>query len=127
MAAETYNIKLEVGADAPRVVDVELRQADGTTPVNLTGYTALMQVRLNWTTPDPALLTLTETTGITLGGVLGTVVASPVAAQTALLPQGKSGVIFGVYDLRLTSPEGEVSRLVEGIAELRARVSRSSS
>lgn len=123
MAAETYNITIEVGADAPNLLDLAWRQAGGVTPVNITGYTARMQVRRKFTSED-ALLSVTEASGITLGGVLGTIVVGLTAAQTATLPLSDSGTIHAVYDLELVSPGGVVTRLIQGIAILSSEVTR---
>lgn len=67
--------------------------------VDVTSYTASMIVRT--TAEGPALLTLTNTAGIALGGHLGTISATLTAAQSAALPAQKL-----IYTLMLTAPDG---------------------
>lgn len=88
-------------------------------PVNLTGYTARMQLRV---TPDSGFTLLaltTENSRITLGGAAGTIVLSLSAADTAALAFPRA-----VYDLELVSPGGVVRRLVEGEVSLSKEVTR---
>lgn len=77
------------------------------TPVDLTGYTARLQVR------DGAgnlLLDLTtENGGITLGGVLGTIVLLLTTAQTTALTWD-----VGTYHLEMVQPDLEAIRLMGG-------------
>lgn len=78
-------------------------------PVNLTGYSARMQVRRAYNNPY-TLLSLTSSDGtITLGGSLGTIVVD----GPALLTEEMSSRV-GVYDLELESADGTVTRLLEG-------------
>ena len=76
--------------------------------VNLTGYTARMMIR---TGPEAAnaLLSLTESAGITLGGAAGTIIITLTAAQTATLPARKLS-----YDLELVSAGGIVTNIARG-------------
>lgn len=78
------------------------------TPVNLTGYSARMQVRVDYATTT-TLVSLTSGSGITLGGSAGTITFTITAAASALLPPGS-----WVYDLELVSGGGEVTRLIQG-------------
>ena len=117
MPAGIYDIIIEQGATFNFALI--WRDPSGM-PINLTGYTARMQVRQTVTQPDPAPLSLTtENGGITLGGPAGpiNVLATPV--QTA-------GLSFraGVYDLELVSPGGEVTRLVQGSVVVSPEVTR---
>ena len=81
-------------------------QSPAGTPVNLTGYTAAMQVRAR---RDVApVLSLASGTGITLGGALGTIALAATATTTAAIPAGTY-----LYDLELTSG-ATVTRLVQG-------------
>lgn len=77
-------------------VDILATWKSGGVPVNLTGYTAKMEIRARHGAADPALLTLTHLDGITLGGALGTVRIQRSAAQTAAFT-----FAGGVYDLKL--------------------------
>ena len=76
-------------------------------PVNVTGYTAAMQVRSSYTSPT-AVVSLTNGDGISLGGTAGTIEITISAVDTAGIPAGNY-----VYDLELTSG-GTVTRLLEG-------------
>lgn len=77
------------------------------TAVDLTGYTARMQVREEYTS-STAVLSLTSGSGITLGGTAGTIVIAASAATTGALEAGDY-----VYDLELVNSD-LVTRLVQG-------------
>lgn len=77
-------------------------------PVNLTGYTAKMQVRESHASPVVIVDLTTENSGITLGGSLGTITLTISAAVTEALVSKEY-----VYDLELISG-ANVYRLVEG-------------
>lgn len=113
----------------PGVYDFTIRQGgtfsrrltwkdDAGAPINLTGYTARMQIR----TPDNGTILLSLTTengGITLGGVLGTITLAITAAATAAL-----NWVYGLYDLELIAPGGDVVALLEGRAILDREITR---
>jgi len=80
-------------------------------PVDLTGYSARMQVRDSYDAGS-AIVSLTNGTGITLGGTAGTILVALTSVQTAAL-DGTSNVQY-IYDLELQSGAGYVTRLVEG-------------
>lgn len=75
--------------------------------INLTGYTARMQLRVTVDAAD-AVLSLTHLAGLTLGGAAGTVLITMTAAQTGAL----SGIYE--YDLEVESAGGVVTRLIQG-------------
>ena len=76
-------------------------------PVNLTGYTARMQVRPSYIS-DSVILSLTNGSGITLGGAAGTIaLAASASVSAAIEPRAY------VYDLELVNGS-EVTRLLEG-------------
>lgn len=88
-------------------------------PINLTGYTARMQVRKR-VEASTVLLDLTIANGgITLGGVAGTIRVQATAAATAAITESD-----GVYDLELIAGSGAVTRLLEGSFYLPAEVTR---
>lgn len=95
--------------------------------VNLTGYSARMDVRAAGdVSPAPAgtpLVQLTSGSGITLGGALGTVVVTLTAAQTGAL-EPTDELAPHVYDLELVAPGGAVTRLVEGRVVVSPEVTR---
>jgi len=76
-------------------------------PVNLTGYSAKMQVR-PFHYSDDLLIDLSSSSGITLGASAGTIAVLVSASATQEIPAGDY-----VYDLEITT-ESNVYRLVEG-------------
>jgi hypothetical protein len=109
----TYNITAYQGA----TYDLNLTWAIGGTAVNLTGYTAAMQVRIN-PAESSTILSLTNGSGITLGGTAGTI-AIAVSAST----MGSATPGNYVYDLELNSG-GQVTRLLQGSFAIQAEVTR---
>lgn len=87
--------------------------------VNLTGYSARLQVRKPKGS-STTLLSLTNGSGITLGGVAGTITITRTAAQTAALDWDGSAH----YDLELVSGGNIVTRLLEGQVALSREVTR---
>lgn len=85
--------------------------------VDLTGWTAHMQVRRFPAAATP-IVDLTDGNGITLGAD-GSVTVVIDAAASAALP-----ALRGVYDLRLTRPDGEVVPFLTGVAIVAASVTR---
>lgn len=87
-------------------------------PVDLTGFTARMQIRetIESTT---TLVSLTELSGITLGGAAGTIGITITATVTALLDFDSA-----VYDLEVVSAGGIVTPVVYGNVYLNDEVTR---
>lgn len=83
-------------------------------PVNLTGYTARLQLRSKY--DSTAVLTLSTGSGITITGPTGEIAIVGTAVQTELIPAG-----IYVYDLELTSGS-EITRLIQGQMTVRAQV-----
>ena len=114
--AGTYNITCNQGATLQRT----LTWTDpAKNPINLTGYTARMQVRDTAASSSVILELTTSNTRITLGGTAGTVSLNVAANVTANLVPG-----LYVYDLEVVSGGGEVTRLVEGNFNVKAEVTR---
>lgn len=113
---------------APGVVNLKFGQGttwqlnltwnSGGSPSNLVGYSARMQVRTQYDAAT-AVLSLTESSGITLGGTLGTIAINVGAATTAAI-----GAASYVYDMELESATGVVTRLIAGYLLVTPRVSR---
>jgi hypothetical protein len=115
MAATTYDLLIEQGATFSQVITYK----DNGVAVNLTGYTARMQVRATLEAAT-ALIELTTANGrIALGGTAGTITLSISATDTAALTSGR-----GVYDLELVSGSGIVTRLLQGVATISRNVTR---
>lgn len=91
--------------------DYTLTWTTGGTPVNLTNYSARMQVRDSYDA-GTAVLSLTSGAGITLGGTAGTVFLEANAVTTAAIPARPDNAY--IYDLELVSAGTVVTRLVEG-------------
>ena len=91
--------------------DYTLTWQTGGSAVNLTGYSARMQVRESYDA-GTAVVSLTSGTGITLGGTAGTIGLALSATATAAL-DGTPNTQY-IYDLELVTGAGYVTRLVEG-------------
>lgn len=115
MSNSTYDIVATQGSNYS--VTLTYKDSNGAA-VNLTGYTSRMQVRK--VAPSPyAYLSLTSSSGITLGGVAGTVTINISAAALASIPAGSY-----VYDVELVSGSGAVVKPIAGSFSLTAEVTR---
>ena len=89
-----------------------------TTPVNLTGYSARLQVRENHDSTD-YIVFLTNGNGITLGGSAGTIdILIPDSTTTNFITGDH------VYDLEVESSSGITDRLIEGRFNVTPEVTR---
>lgn len=79
-------------------------------PVNLTGYTAKLQIR-HREGSKANLITLTSGSGITLGGATGSITLYISAATTSTISTSDNRAI---YDLKITSGSGVVTRIFQG-------------
>lgn len=96
MLAGVYNIRCDQGSTFQRVITVtQAVSGDTYEPVDLTGYSARMQIRKKFGGTLLIELTSDEDGGITLGGPEGTVTIDMTAEQTAEITRS------GVYDLEL--------------------------
>ena len=98
----TYNATVACGSTWQRIFTWNI----DSTPVNWTGYTAKMQVKEHLN--SDAQFTLTNGSGITLGGSAGTVQIDISAAQSGAVVPGTY-----IYDLELTSGT-TVYRVLQG-------------
>lgn len=117
MTAGKYDFTIEQGAKFTRVFT--WKDSAGT-PINLTGYTAAMQIRKD-IEATATLVSLTSGSGITLGGALGTITVEILATATAAY-----SFRSGVYDLELY-PAGNAAnavRLLEGAVTVSREVTR---
>ena len=115
MAATTYDITIEQGATFSQLVTYK----ESGVAVNLTGYTARMQVRSTLESATTVVELTTANSRITLGGSAGTITLTISATDTAALTAGR-----GVYDLELVSGSGIVTRLLQGVATISRNVTR---
>lgn len=115
MAADTYNTVIDQGADWYLSVTYE----DNTgTPINISGFTAALQLRTSPLAKTAALSLTTQNGGIAITGATGTLNIHATAAQTgALQPQRYS------YDLELYNGS-IVTRLIQGTIQVSAETTR---
>ena len=115
MAAGIYNFICEQGATFQR----SLTTTDGAgEPLDLSGYTARMQVRRDIDSATVMITLTTENGGSTLGGEAGTIDLYISDSDTSDIPRS------GVYDLEIISGGGVVTRLIKGKFELDPEVTR---
>jgi hypothetical protein len=104
--AGKYNFTIEQGATFSRVITWK----DGANNlVDLSGKTAKMQIR---DSKNAVILTLTDTSGIALGGTAGTITINRTADQTRALAFDTAK-----YDLEITTGSN-VKRLLQGVITL---------
>ena len=116
MSAATLDFNVEQGATFSHRLEWKDSREQ---PINLSGYTARMQVRAKKSS-DTVLVELTTANGrISLGGAAGSIDLEIEAAVTAGFDWTK-----GVYDLELESGTGFVTRLVEGSVSVVPEVTR---
>ena len=110
--ATISNIFIDQGANFETTVTIN----DGNgSALDLTGYTALAQIRKTY----QSVTSTSFTTGIESPTTLGQITISLTSTQTASLEFGRY-----VYDLIITDPSGTTTRVVEGIATINPSVSR---
>jgi hypothetical protein len=115
MAIIEYDISTEQGSSLSRVVTYSDANSS---PINLTGYTARMQVRPR-ASSGYAYLTLTSPSGgLTLGGTTGTITILVDGSVTSAIPAGNY-----VYDLEVVNG-AYVDKVMGGDFTLSAEVTR---
>jgi len=112
--AHPYPIKIDQGG----TWTLSLTYKINSTLVNLTGFTASMMVRTNYTDDNPLLSLTTANGGIALGGTAGTIIITASAIKTAAIPAGQA-----VYDLELYTGS-EVRKLLRGDVTIVPEVTR---
>lgn len=115
MPAGNYDIICDQGSTFSRVIT--WKNSNGTA-IDLTNYTARMQVRANYPSTTVVLELTTANGGITLGGVLGTITLAASATATAAIAADDY-----VYDLELITGS-TVTRVVQGSFQVTPEVSR---
>jgi len=111
MSAGTYNFTFEQGATFSRQLTVQ----DNGTAMNLTNYSARMQLRSSVESTTVALAVTCVVTAATDGIV--------TVSNTATETMGVDAGIY-VYDLEIESSAGVVTRLMQGTATITANVTR---
>ncbi len=126
MRAGTYNFTCEQGATFTRLIELEepdlVADPTGNTFVELdiSGYTARMQIRRTLESATPMISLTTENGRLTINPSDATnqVLITLTDAETATLTTN------GVYDLEIESPDGIVSRVLQGAVNLSLEVTR---
>jgi len=95
MAIIDYDISTEQGSSLSRVVTYNDESGN---PVNLTGYTARMQVRPRASSGFVYLSLTSPSGGLTLGGTTGTITILVDGSVTSAIPAGRY-----VYDLEVVN------------------------
>ncbi len=116
MSAGYLDLYIEQGATYAQPIVWKDSNGDA---VDLTGYTARMQVRKTISATAVIIELTTENGRITLGGDNGTITLEITAEDTAALEQ-----FAGVYDLELEASNGFVTRLLEGQVTVSKEVTR---
>ena len=116
MTAGIYNFTIDQGAQ----YTTQIIWADSSgNPINLTGYSAAMQLRLQAASPNPASLNLTSSNGgITITPLAGEMDILMTSAQTGSLDPG-----FYVYDLEIALGS-VVTRIIQGQITVSAQVTQ---
>ena len=115
MAAAKRNLKIEQGATFRKPL---IWKADGIA-VDLTGWTARMQIRPTIESDVIIAELTTENDGIAIDGPAGKISLYIGAAQTAAM-----NFETAVYDLELVDSQGDVFRLLYGSVSLSPEVTR---
>lgn len=100
----THNVVCYQGA----TFDLNFTMKLAGTAIDLTGYTARMQVRESTESSDAVLSLATGGSGITLGGTAGSIATTAAATATAAITPG-----YYVYDMELVSGS-VVTRILQG-------------
>lgn len=116
MAAGFHHFIIEQGATFQQTLTLK-DSSDAV--INLTGYTAEMDLRKNQDDSNEVITLTTSNSRITMGGVAGTIILTISATDSAALSVGD-----GVYDLEITDSNGKVDRIMEGTYSIRGNVSR---
>jgi len=114
--AGAHDLLLEQGATFSR--SITWKDEDGA-PINITGYSARLQVRKDASSPTTVLEMTTTNGRISITGPSGILNLTVAASDTEDLPPGSY-----LYDLELESPGGVVTRLLEGSLSISPEVSR---
>ena len=118
MAASKVNLSIQQGATFRK--KITWKTGTPATLVDLTGYTARMQIREEVVAEAVLIELSTANSRITLGGAAGTI-------ELYLPPSVTEAIDWesGVYDLELVEPDGiNVVRLFEGSVTISPEVTR---
>lgn len=114
MAVE-YDFEIEQGATLSKILNWKDKTG---WPVDLSGYTAKMQVRKS-VTSEEVLLTLSTANNTIKLSHKGQIEIYMSASATSSIAWTK-----GKYDLEITSPDGVVKRLIYGVITVSPEITR---
>jgi hypothetical protein len=115
MSAGIYNDVLDQGATYNLVV---VYKDNNDAPINLTGYSAYMQLRENYDSTTADLTLSTANGGIVIDGALGKLTIIATATQTGALTAD-----YYLYDLELVNGPS-ITRLLQGQITVNSEVTR---
>lgn len=116
MPAAEYNFSIEQGATT---IKPFVWKSSDNSPVDLSGYEARMQVRRSASSPDVLLEASTSNNRIQLDAAAGRFTLVLSADVTAAIEWSR-----GRYDIELRSPDGDVTRIVQGEITVSKEVTR---
>ena len=116
MAAGNITLIVEKGADFPFMLTWKDSNSN---PIDLTGYSARMQIRPSHKSSEVILSLSSPDDGITLGTTDGLITVNITNAQSSAID-----ISAGRYDLELVNPSGLVTRLIEGKIKFKPEVTR---
>lgn len=122
MASDTYDLTIDQGADWFWTIRWKVGSTQRSAePKNLTNYSARMQIRRAYTSPNPPMLSLTSSPndGITINAEAGTFSVRITSNQASALEPGKS-----VYDFEVVGPDGVVTKIARGTVTVIPEVTR---
>jgi hypothetical protein len=114
--ATNYNTTIDQGADW--YINFSYKDSAGVA-INLTGYTAAMQLRSEPESTTTALSLSSPSSGIVITGATGLIAVHATAAQTGAIVEG-----IYYYDLEITSASSIVTRLIQGQITVSPQVTR---
>lgn len=116
MSAASYDFEIEQGTTLLKPIVWKDSNGD---PVNLTGYTAKMQIRKSASATDVLLELSTSNSKLAIDASAGKVTMIFSSTTTAAIDWSR-----GKYDLELTSSSGVVTRLLEGEITVSKEITR---
>ena len=116
MTAGILDFTIEQGATFSRIITWK---DENDTPINLTGYTARMQIREHLASAGTLAELTTANGGIIINAALGKLTLTLSATATDALTPSRA-----VYDLEVESSGGVVTRLLQGNILIERSVTR---
>jgi hypothetical protein len=116
MTAAVVDLTIEQGATFAQLL---IWKDSAGSLINLTGYTARMQIRPTVDSDTVIASLTTENGGISLSVINGSISLSIPAAYTALMT-----FVTAVYDLEMIATDATVTRLIQGAVVLSKEVTR---